>query len=161
MALGELLDGLLEEGSLHLLLLQAFGASKDPDVLRVSRRRMGQMYEYVQQATGESDERVQRFFSQGMLLTVAAGLDLPAITERTINLQRFMDTTVERARSVDPYITLVAPTVTVSRWVFISRALPLPAKEDPLLKGASVILPTVASAPSGRAGLPAFLWQLL
>lgn len=71
--------GLMGHREELLLLLQAFGASKDPDVLRVSRRRLRQMYEYARQSTGASDERVHRFFAHGMLLTVAAGLDLPAI----------------------------------------------------------------------------------
>ena len=79
LAAGEAYVGLMGRREELLLLLQAFAASKDPDVLRVSRRRLRQMYEYVQQATGAPDERMQRFFAQGMLLTVAAALDLPAI----------------------------------------------------------------------------------
>lgn len=63
-----------------LLLLQTFAASKDPDVLRMNRARMAQMHGYVTRSTGETGERVQEFFAQGMLLTVAAGLNLPGIS---------------------------------------------------------------------------------
>jgi AcrR family transcriptional regulator len=76
---GEAYAGLMGRREELLLLLQAFAASQDPDVLRVSRQRLRQMYEYVQQATSASSERMQRFFAHGMLLTVAAALDLPTI----------------------------------------------------------------------------------
>jgi AcrR family transcriptional regulator len=90
LAMGEAYVELMSRREELLLLLQAFGASKDPDVLRVSRRRMRQMYEYVQRAAGEADERVQQFFAQGMLLTVAAGLDLPAIAGEETWAREFM-----------------------------------------------------------------------
>jgi TetR/AcrR family transcriptional regulator len=90
LAMGEAYVELMDRREELLLLLQAFGASKDPDVLRVSRRRIQQMYQYVQQATGEVDERVQQFFAQGMLLTVAAGLDLPTIAGEERWAREFM-----------------------------------------------------------------------
>ncbi len=61
-----------------LLLLQGFAAGKDDDVLAMNRRRMAEMYRFVGRTTGAEEEEVQAFFAQGMLLTVAAGLDLPA-----------------------------------------------------------------------------------
>ena len=78
LAMGRAYVGLMLRRDELLLLLQSFAASKDPDVLRLSRERMERMYGFVENATGDSAERVQQFFAQGMLLTVTAGLDLPA-----------------------------------------------------------------------------------
>jgi AcrR family transcriptional regulator len=80
-----------------LLLLQAFAASKDPDVLRMSRKRMEQLYGYVERVSGESDERVQQFFAQGMLLTVAAGLNLDGIFDKKSWVSKFLGFDKERA----------------------------------------------------------------
>jgi len=63
-----------------LVLLQSFAASADPEVLEVSRRRMQQVHSFVQKVSGGSDGEVQMFMAYGMLLTVSAGLNLPAIT---------------------------------------------------------------------------------
>ncbi len=71
--------GLMDRREELLLVLQAVAASKEPAVLATMRRRMAEMYAYVARETQAPDEWVQRFFAQGMLLTVAAGLDLPAI----------------------------------------------------------------------------------
>lgn len=71
--------GLMGRREELLLVLQAVAASKEPAVLAVTRGRMAEMYGYVGRVTAAPDEWVQRFFAQGMLLTVAAGLDLPAI----------------------------------------------------------------------------------
>jgi AcrR family transcriptional regulator len=90
LAAGEAYAGLMGRREELLLLLQAFGASKDPNVLQLSRRRLRQMYDYVQQATGASDERMHRFFAYGMLLTVAAALDLPAIAGQEQWADKFM-----------------------------------------------------------------------
>ena len=73
-----------------LLVLQACAASKDPEVLELMRDRMERMYDYVGQATGEPDERVQAFFAQGMLLTVGAGLDLPQMSRDSDWARRFL-----------------------------------------------------------------------
>jgi AcrR family transcriptional regulator len=97
---GDLEDPLLAMGKTYnrltfhreelLMILQACAASKDPDVLALMRDRMEQMYEYVGRVTGESDERVQEFFAQGMLLTVGAGLGLPAIASENEWARRFL-----------------------------------------------------------------------
>jgi AcrR family transcriptional regulator len=73
-----------------LMILQACAASKDPDVLVLMRDRMEQMYDYVGRVSGEPDERVQEFFAQGMLLTVGAGLGLPAIASESEWARRFL-----------------------------------------------------------------------
>jgi AcrR family transcriptional regulator len=73
-----------------MMILQACAASKDPDVLALMRGRMEQMYDYVERVSGEPDERVQEFFAQGMLLTVGAGLGLPAIASESEWARRFL-----------------------------------------------------------------------
>jgi AcrR family transcriptional regulator len=73
-----------------LMILQACAASKDPDVLALMRDRMEQLYDYVGRVTGEPDEHVQEFFAQGMLLTVGAGLGLPAIASESEWARRFL-----------------------------------------------------------------------
>lgn len=79
--LGLAFAGLMGRREELLLVLQAVAASKEPAVLATMRRRMAEMYGYVGRVTGAPDEWVQRFFAQGMLLTIAAGLDLPAMAE--------------------------------------------------------------------------------
>ncbi len=82
LAMGRAYVGLMFRREELLLLLQAFAASKDPDVLRMGRERMEQMFGYVSRVTGEDNRRVQEFFAQGMLLNVAAGLDLHGISHQ-------------------------------------------------------------------------------
>lgn len=73
-----------------VLLLQGFAAGQDDDVLVVNRRRMADMYRYVERASGASAGEVQAFFAQGMLLTVAAGLDLPSLVGEDRWAEAFM-----------------------------------------------------------------------
>ena len=100
LALGRAYVGLMLPRDELLLLLQSFAASKDPDVLRLSRERMERMYGFVESVTGESTERVQQFFAQGMLLTVAAGLDLPAIAHDERWASKFLGFGAEWAEGI-------------------------------------------------------------
>jgi AcrR family transcriptional regulator len=62
------------------MLLQSFAASGgDPAVQEHVRRRFAELYDYVREATGIGEEEATVFFSQGMLITVAAALDLPQV----------------------------------------------------------------------------------
>jgi len=89
-AMGKAFAGLTFHREELMLVLQACAASKDPDVLALMRARMERMYDYVGSATGESDERVQAFFAQGMLLTVGAGLALPEMARESDWARRFL-----------------------------------------------------------------------
>jgi len=62
-----------------LLHMQAFAACADADVQAVVRRRFGEIVEYVRSLPGTTEESVHAFMAQGMLLNVAAAMDLPAI----------------------------------------------------------------------------------
>jgi AcrR family transcriptional regulator len=56
--------------------MQAYAASHDPDIREVVRRGYGDLYEYVERASGLPPERVAHFFAKGMLLNVVAAMDL-------------------------------------------------------------------------------------
>ncbi len=64
------------------MLLQAFSASADAEVQGEMRRRFSELYEYVGQASGASEQEVHDFIANGMLLMVAASLDLPLLAEK-------------------------------------------------------------------------------
>jgi len=77
-AYGELL-GRREE---LLLLLHGFAASDDEEVGRVVRRRYAELYRHAREASGADDERMRAFWAQGMLMTVAAAIDLPSLSRK-------------------------------------------------------------------------------
>lgn len=62
-----------------LLQLQAYAAAADPEVQVVVRQRFAQLYQYVEQRSGASADEVRMFFGMGMLLNVAAALQLREI----------------------------------------------------------------------------------
>lgn len=64
-----------------LMLIQVFAASKDPEVLDTVHRRLEELYVYVQEVTGETEENLRLLFAQSMLLTVAASIDLYSLAE--------------------------------------------------------------------------------
>jgi AcrR family transcriptional regulator len=78
-AMGRAYGGLLDDRALLLVQLQAYAASGDDEVRQVVRRRFAQLYELVRELSGASAEELQSFFASGMLLNVAAALDLPAL----------------------------------------------------------------------------------
>jgi len=59
------------------LLLQAFAASRDQEVRAVARDRNAALYRLVAVTSGADEEALRQFFGYGMLLTVAAAIDLP------------------------------------------------------------------------------------
>jgi AcrR family transcriptional regulator len=59
-----------------LAQLQAYAACGDPAVQQVVRRRFSELYELVERTSGAGREEVRAFFANGMLINVAAALDL-------------------------------------------------------------------------------------
>jgi len=57
----------------------AAGASDDPAIRDAVRRGYGELYALCQRLSGADAERMRGFFAQGMLCTVLAGMDAPAI----------------------------------------------------------------------------------
>jgi AcrR family transcriptional regulator len=76
-AMGQAYVGLVEDRELLRLQLQAYAASGDDDVRAVVHRRYAQLYRLVRELSGAGPEDLRRFFGNGMLLNVAAAVDLP------------------------------------------------------------------------------------
>jgi AcrR family transcriptional regulator len=71
-----------------LLQMQAYVACSDPEVQKLVRARFAELYRFVEQATGASADEVRDFFAIGMLLNVAAAMDLPAVVGKEDWVQR-------------------------------------------------------------------------
>lgn len=78
-AMGVAFDHLLTRRDELVLLLQAFAAAKDPDALAVGQQRLGEMYAYIADVSGADEEELRTFFAHGMLMVVAASMQLPQI----------------------------------------------------------------------------------
>ncbi len=61
------------------LLLHGFAAAGDGEVGPVVRRRYADLYRFVQDTAGADAEAMQTFWAHGMLLTIAAAVDLPSL----------------------------------------------------------------------------------
>lgn len=81
-AMGEAYLALLDDRDWLLLQLQAYAACSDDEVRDVVRRRYAELYALVGELSGAGDERLREFFSLGMLLNVAAAMDLPELAEK-------------------------------------------------------------------------------
>jgi AcrR family transcriptional regulator len=80
-AMGQEYGRLLHQREELLLQMHGYAACGDPDVQELVRRRFGELYEYVERASEASDEEVQGFFARGVLLNVAAAMELNEIRE--------------------------------------------------------------------------------
>jgi AcrR family transcriptional regulator len=80
-AMGNAYQQLLEDRSLLLAQMQTYAACDDPEVRAVAQRRYGELFTAVETAAGASAEQMHLFFAQGMLLNVAAALDLLGVHE--------------------------------------------------------------------------------
>ncbi len=81
-AMGQAYKGLLARREEFLMLLQAFAAAEDRDVLAVMRERFGDIYQRVTRVSGAPPEEIQRFMAYGTLLMVTTALDVPALVGR-------------------------------------------------------------------------------
>lgn len=77
--LGGAFYALLDQRDELLLLLQVFAASKDREIEQLAQRIFVRIYDYVKHTTNASPEQLRTFFAHGMLLMIAAGIDLPGI----------------------------------------------------------------------------------
>jgi AcrR family transcriptional regulator len=80
-AMGESYAALLADRDWLLLQQQAYAACSDDEVRDVVRRRYAQLYELVRDRSGADPARLTQFFAAGMLMNVAAAMDLPALVE--------------------------------------------------------------------------------
>jgi AcrR family transcriptional regulator len=81
-AMGEEYERLLEDRTLLLLQMQAYAACEDPDIRAATRAGFKRLWNLVQRVSGLPFDRVVQFFAMGMLMNVAAAMDLPAVDER-------------------------------------------------------------------------------
>jgi AcrR family transcriptional regulator len=81
-AMGEAYHKLLDDRTLLLLQMQAYAASDDPEIRAATRAGYKKLWNLVERLTGLPFEPVMEFFAMGMLMNVAAALDLPAVDER-------------------------------------------------------------------------------
>jgi len=82
MAMAEAYEVLLEDRTLLLLQMQAYAACDDPDIRAATRAGYKRLWELVERLTGLPFQTVVDFFAVGMLMNVAAAMDLPSVDER-------------------------------------------------------------------------------
>ena len=73
---------LLEDRTLLLLQLQAYAACDDPEIRDATRTGYKELWALAERLSGLPYERIVTFFAMGMLMNVAAAMDLPAVDER-------------------------------------------------------------------------------
>jgi len=78
-AMGRSYDRSLFGREERLMLLQGFAASSDPEVREAVGEGYAELWRFVEETSGASEEEVRAFFATGMLLTVDAAIGL---TER-------------------------------------------------------------------------------
>jgi AcrR family transcriptional regulator len=61
--------------------MQAYAACEDPEVRKVVREEFAALYKFVESVSGGNHERVHEFFKTGMLINVAAAMDLSAVDQ--------------------------------------------------------------------------------
>lgn len=76
MAIGASYKRLLADRTLLLVQLQAYAASSDPDVRAVVREEFETLHRRVQELSGASVHELYSFFAEGMLLNIAAALEV-------------------------------------------------------------------------------------
>ena len=89
---------LLSDTDLLRVQLQAYAACGDDDVRAVVREEFAELYAAVKRDSGASNEEIHHFFAEGMLLNVAAALELGGTAE-TWSLGGLLDKRSEAARS--------------------------------------------------------------
>ncbi|SRR4028119_454364 len=77
-AFRELLDSREE----LLVMIHGFAAAEDPEIGDAMRERYAELYRYASDAAGADAERMRAFWAHGMLLIVAAAMDLPTLKEK-------------------------------------------------------------------------------
>lgn len=79
LAMGLAYKELLSHREELLLQMQGYVACVDPEIQLVVRNRFAELYRFVEDVSGADEVTVRAFFAQGMLLNVAAAIDLPAL----------------------------------------------------------------------------------
>jgi AcrR family transcriptional regulator len=78
-AMGRAYDQLLADREMLLLQMQMYAACSDPEIRDMTRAGFAGLFRYVEQVSGASTLEIRDFFAVGMLMNVAAAMDLPQI----------------------------------------------------------------------------------
>jgi AcrR family transcriptional regulator len=81
-AMADSYTGLLDDRTLLLLQMQIYAACSDPEIRDATRAAYKKLWEMVERITGLPFQTVVDFFAVGMLMNVAAAMNLPAVDER-------------------------------------------------------------------------------
>jgi AcrR family transcriptional regulator len=81
-AMADAYELLLEDRTLLLMQMQAYAACDDPEIRAATRAGYKKLWELTERLTGLPFQRVVDFFAVGMLMNVAAAMDLPSVDER-------------------------------------------------------------------------------
>ncbi len=73
---------LLDDRTLLLLQMQIYAACSDPEIRDATQAAYKKLWEIVERITGLPFQTVVDFFAVGMLMNVAAAMNLPAVDER-------------------------------------------------------------------------------
>jgi AcrR family transcriptional regulator len=82
MAMADSYEGLLDDRTLLLLQMQIYAACADTEIRAAARAGFKRLWELTERLTGLPFQTVVDFFAVGMLMNVAAAMDLPAVDER-------------------------------------------------------------------------------
>lgn len=78
-AMGEAYVALLADRRMLQLQLQTYAACADPEVRAAASKGYAELWQLVGRLSGAPEDEVRAFFATGMLLNLAAAMDLPQI----------------------------------------------------------------------------------
>lgn len=81
MAMAEAYRAFLDDRTLLLTQMHAYAACDDDDVRAVTQRCFGRLWMKLAEVTGLDDDQMIEFFGHGMLLNMAAAMDLTAVID--------------------------------------------------------------------------------
>lgn len=81
-AMADAYEALLDDRILLLLQMQAYAACEDPEIRDATRTGFRKLWEQVERITGLPYQTVVDFFAVGMLMNVAAAMNLPEVDGR-------------------------------------------------------------------------------
>ena len=81
LSMGEAYLNLRSNRDALMFQMQAYAACEDPEVRAVAREEFAELYKFVESVSGGDNAAVHRFFKTGMLINVAAAMDLGALDE--------------------------------------------------------------------------------
>ena len=86
MVMGKAYERLLQDRTLLLMQLQGYVACEDPEVREAVRSEFILLVQEVKHASGAPDEALRHWLSEGMLMNVAAAIELGAVHESWADL---------------------------------------------------------------------------